>query len=154
MANEEFHNIRGVSFIDRESFNNAILLLTMIKSDYYYIVGFSRPKNTIKIAFDFETQYFTKVTEYIQIEFSELENRIKITSEIQNVNVNNAFDEYKQIVKSGSLMLINNKLIYTMFVDKDSVFPESIRDMNNTIKCAIKDIKEIISHYYNISIKE
>ena len=38
----------------RETFNNTILLLTMVKSEYYYIISFSRSKGQIEIGFDYE----------------------------------------------------------------------------------------------------
>lgn len=44
----------------RESFNNTILLLTMVKSEYYYIIGFSRAEGKIEIGIDFESELTAK----------------------------------------------------------------------------------------------
>lgn len=63
MHNDYYYNTKTTSFPDRETFNNTILLLTMIKSKYYYIVGFSRPNNVIEIAFDFESDLHGLITE-------------------------------------------------------------------------------------------
>ena len=49
MDSKILHNIKDTPFSERETFNNAILLLSMVKSEYYYIVGFSRPNNIIRI---------------------------------------------------------------------------------------------------------
>lgn len=51
---EEFYKV-DISSSKRESFNNTILLLTMVKSEYYYIIGFSRVKGQIEIGFDYKS---------------------------------------------------------------------------------------------------
>ena len=42
---EKFYKVE-TTVSKRESFNNTILLLTMIKSEYYYIIGFGQMTTT------------------------------------------------------------------------------------------------------------
>ena len=153
MNNNEFYNVKDVSFADRESFNNAILLLTMIKSEYYYIVGFSRPDNTIKLAFDYETAYFTNIAEVIEIHFTQSKEYIEFVSVIQNVELGYIDDEIRARCSYGNLSLLNNKVVYTMTAKKDAIFPESIRDLNKLIQIVIADIKSLLNYYFNESVK-
>ena len=50
MNNEVYYNTKTIPLAERETFNNTIILLTLVKSQYYYIVGVSRPSNIIEIA--------------------------------------------------------------------------------------------------------
>ena len=68
MNNKEFYKTDKPLTV-RESFNNTILLLSMVKSEYYYIIGFSRSEGIIEIGFDFESKLHGKNTEIIILDF-------------------------------------------------------------------------------------
>lgn len=153
MNKEEFHSIRGVSFADRESFNNAILLLSMIKSDYYYIVGFSRPEQSITIAFDFESNYIPKLTEYLSLNFAALKTSLVIKSKIANVVISKD-DSFFKTVCNERFSLCGDEVVYTNYCTKDTVFPKSIDQINTFIRESINEMKEFIVSYYNYKIKK
>ena len=154
MSQEEFHSVSEVSYVDRESFNNAILLLTMVKSDYYYIVGFSRPNQCITIAFDFETRCFPKITEYLSLKFSNAREYIFIESSISNVVLADKDSLFFDAIDSEKFAIADNKVTYKNFCKKDTVFPMSINQINVFIKESIEDIKCFLIAYYNFAIKQ
>ena len=144
----KFYNIKDVSFCDRESFNNAILLLTMIKSEYYYIVGFSRVKGIINIGFDFESEYHKTITESISLDFNSSDEDIIIRCEIQNFNGESfSIDSNKY---KGTFSVVNNKLYYLNTISKDDVFPLSIKDLNKHILSSKNDIIGFLKKQYEI----
>lgn len=134
----KFYDIKNLSFCDRETFNNAILLLTMIKSEYYYIVGFSRVKGIINIGFDFESEYHKTITESISLDFNSSDEEIIIRCEIQNfsgesISINS--NEY-----NGTFSVVNNKVYYLNTISKDDVFPLGIKELNKHILSSKNDI--------------
>ena len=142
----KFYNIKDVSFCDRESFNNAILLLTMIKSEYYYILGFSRVKGIINIAFDFESEYHKTITESISLDFNSSDEDIIIICEIQNfsdesISINS--NEY-----NGTFSVVNNKVYYLNTISKDDVFPLGIKELNKHILSSKNDIIGFLEEQY------
>lgn len=142
----KFYNIKDVSFCDRESFNNAILLLTMIKSEYYYILGFSRVKGIINIAFDFESEYHKTITESISLDFNSSDEDIIIRCEIQNfsgesISINS--NEY-----NGTFSVVNNKVYYLNTISKDDVFPLGIKELNKHILSSKNDIIGFLEEQY------
>lgn len=143
----KFYNIKDVSFCDRESFNNAILLLTMIKSEYYYIIGFSRVKGIINIAFDFESEYHKTITEIISLDFNSSDEEIIIRCEIQNFigeSISIYSNEY-----NGAFSVVNNKVFYLNTICKDDVFPLSIKDLNNNILICKNEIIKLLKENTN-----
>lgn len=140
----KFYNINNVSFCDRESFNNAILLLTMVKSEYYYIVGFSRAKGSINIGFDFESECHKIITEFISIEFNSSDEYIIIKSEIQNsIGESIEIDSAKYI---GSFFTVNNQIFYTRKIRKDDVFPLGIKELDKYILSSKNEIMDFLNN--------
>jgi len=152
MSQEEFHSVSEVSYIDRESFNNAILLLTMVKSDYYYIVGFSRPNQCITIAFDFETSCFPKITEFLSLSFSKAREFIFIESSISNIVLADKDSLFFDTIDSEKFAIADNKITYKNFCKKDTVFPMSINQINVFIKESIREIKDFLISYFNFRL--
>ena len=85
MDSKILHNMKDIPFNDRESFNNAILLLSMVKSEYYYIVGFSRPKNQIEIGFDFDDKTYGRLSETVTMDFSGNLNSIVLSIAVEKI---------------------------------------------------------------------
>lgn len=145
--NNKFYNIKDVSFCDRESFNNAILLLTMIKSEYYYIVGFSRVKGIINIAFDFESEYHKTITEGISLDFNNSDEEIIIKCEIQHFSGESILIDSNKY--DGTFSVVNNKVYYLNTISKDDVFPLSIKDLNNNILICKNEIIKFLKENTN-----
>ena len=82
---ENFYDLCNVPFVSRESFNNTILLLTLVKSNSYYITGFNRLKNIIEIAFDIESELHSSVTESVTIDFGSSCDNVLFNCELKNV---------------------------------------------------------------------
>lgn len=145
MDNNEFHNVKGVSFADRESFNNTIILLTMVKSKCYYIVGFSRESGYITIAFDYESDIHNTITEYLTIDFQS--NDIVLKSELMNIG-----DVTDDMASSKYIKVVNDKVLYEKHISKDNVFPIGTRQMHKEILSAKFEIYDYIEKYYNCLI--
>lgn len=144
---KQYYNLKNVSYIDRESFNNTILLLTMVKSDYYYIVGFSRLENRITIAFDFKSDYDCVLTEHIDINFSD-DNYIVLSSKLESANL---IDRKIDIspYENNHFRINNGTSSYLKKIQKDSVFPIGIQKMNEYILSAKNEIVLYINDCLN-----
>ena len=149
MTNEEvFYDIKSVPLSDRESFNNTILLLTMVKSKYYYIIGFSRPEETITIGFDFESKTEGVFTKELVVDFGKSDKEIILyctildTSEVES-------DKHLPVVydNNAHFCLDNGKLCYKRKMEKDKIFPSSVKVMNNVLLTARNEILTFLSQY-------
>lgn len=142
MDSKILHNIKDIPFNERETFNNAILLLSMVKSEYYYIVGFSRPNNQIEIGFDFEDKSYGKINETIIMDFSWSKGEIKATSQLVNL----IFEEEQTIPFSHDyyFVLKNNSISYERVFEKDEVIPLSMDKLNTIIMSIKKDIEKFV----------
>lgn len=136
----------------RESFNNTILLLTMVKSEYYYIIGFSRVKGIIEIGFDFESELHGKITETAILDFYGDDNYVEFICSLRNIDgenietimkgkINKAFS-----VKSGSV-------VFRAKMPSDSLIPTSIKMMNEYILQAKSEIFVFLEDYYKQCVK-
>lgn len=146
---DKFYNVNGIPFFDRESFNNAVLLLTMIKSEYYYIISFSREKGIINIGFDFKDKYYGSFSETMSIDFNSSDEEVIIKAEINNFSGEKLFLNTENYI--GEFSVINNKANYIYKIKKDKVFPLSKKEINQNILNCKNDILEFIneSEKYN-----
>lgn len=138
----------------RESFNNTILLLTMVKSEYYYIIGFSRAEGKIEIGIDFESELHGKITENIILDFYGFEDFIELSCNLTSIDKENI----KEIMngKTNILFLFdNNSVIYKVKIPSDKLILTSIDAMNSFILQAKSDIFAFLEGYYKkcISVK-
>lgn len=141
MLNEDvFYDTKAVPLSDRESFNNTILLLTMVKSKYYYIIGFSRPEETITIGFDFESQTEGIVTKELIVDFGKSESDIILSCQICDVSNLETNEEATATGKSNQFYLENGKLCYMRRISKDRIFPSSVKSMNKCLLLARQEI--------------
>lgn len=131
----------------RESFNNTILLLTMVKSEYYYIIGFSRAEGKIEIGIDFESELHGKITENIILDFYGFEDFIELSCNLTSIDKENI----KEIMngKTNILFLFdNNSVIYKVKIPSDKLILTSIDAMNSFILQAKSDIFAFLEGYY------
>lgn len=151
MKCETYYNTKNVPLADRETYNNTILLLSMVKSEYYYIIGFSRPANVIEIGFDFESDIHGKITESMLIDFSP-EEYVVLRSELCNIQSN---ERYDTIINFNSevnkIKQHDGKYHYELRIKKDKLIPASIEKMNEYILMAKSDIIEFLEKCYRIS---
>lgn len=153
MDNKEFYKTDKPLAV-RESFNNTILLLTMVKSEYYYIIGFSRTEGKIEIGFDFESDLHGKITEIAILDFYSVDNSIELSCNLKNIDGKNV----KEIMngKINKLFLFkNNSVIYKVKIPSDKLIPTSIQVMNKYILRVKSDIFAFLESYYKkcISVK-
>ena len=142
MDNKFLHNLKDTPYNERETFNNAILLLSMVKSQYYYIVGFSRPDNIIEIGFDFDSENYGRINETITMDFSGNTNKIEITTQLTNV----LFKEQEVIsVKHDDAFTIDNGYVnYKRLFEKDDIVPVSMEKLNLIILSVKNDLYKFI----------
>ena len=129
----------------RESFNNTILLLTMIKSEYYYIVGFSRPRGQIEIGFDYTSDIHGAITESVIVDFYSDENNVVLSGEIKNINIE---DFLESMPSTKHFYLEDGVLKYKMLAPRDQLIPISIEKMNTIVLKAKSDIFDYLEGYY------
>lgn len=143
MNKEILHNIRNIPFNERETFNNAILLLSMVKSEYYYIVGFSRPENKIEVGFELQDKLYGQISETVVMDFSSETNSIKMFSELKNVVFEGETDI--PFLHNDSFIMDNGAVYYDRLFDKDEVIPSSMDKINLIILSVKKEINEFIN---------
>ena len=148
---EKFYDV-DISVAKRESFNNTIILLTMIKSEYYYIISFSRPKGQIKIGFDYKSDMHDLITESITVDFYNDNDNIVITSEIKNINL----DDFKSnVIKlDGNFYFENEILKYRLLSRRDDLFPVGAEKMNAIILRAKAEIFAFLERYFQSCINK
>lgn len=147
---EEFHKV-DISVSKRESFNNTIILLTMVKSEYYYIIGFSRPEGQIEIGFDYESDIHNVITESIIVDFYTDNKNIVISSEIKNINPN---DFYDVVPFEDNFCFENQTLKYKLLSQRDELIPISMEKMNAIILRAKSEIFDFLERYYKYCISK
>lgn len=145
---EKFYNV-DISVSKRESFNNTILLLTMIKSEYYYIIGFSRLKGQIEIGFDYKSDIHKEITESIIVDFYSDDENVVLTSEIKNINPDDFNNSYSLV---ENFYFENDALKYKLISQKDRLLPVSIEIMNEIIMKAKSEIFDFLEKYYRSCI--
>ena len=144
MKSSSFYDLTAVSFSDRETFNNAILLLSMVKSEAYYIIGFSRPDKTIEIGVDYQDLLNTTITQAFTMDLNN-PCRIYFKSVFKDVDVERC---EKLINNSDSNFYIyENDFVYESFIERDEVIPISIENVDIAIKKVKKDIISFIEEY-------
>ena len=146
MNNEIYYNTKTIPLAERETFNNTIILLTLVKSQYYYIVGFSRPSNMIEIAFDFETELHSTISESIIVDFGSNDKYVLMHAVLKNVTA-------KDFVKTdgsfeGLFDCDGDKVIYDYKVKKDKLIPIGIDKMNGYILKAKSEIISFLEECY------
>ena len=143
MDSKVLHNIKDTPFNERETFNNAILLLSMVKSEYYYIVGFSRPDSKIEIGFDFEDKAYGQISEIVVMDFSSNSAKIIVTSHLKNM----VFEGENDIpfFYNDNFEVINGYIVYEKLFEKDDVIPVSMDKLNLIILSVKKELENFIN---------
>lgn len=139
MNSKVLHDMRGRPYQERETFNNAILLLSMVKSEYYYIIGFSRPDNMIEIGFDFEDKLHDPCTEVLTMEFSSVTDKIKVHGQLSNV----VFDGETAVPFdwNPAFSVKDGYVYYDACFDMDEIVPVSMEKLNVMILSVKKDLE-------------
>ncbi len=144
MMTEEFYIVdKPVSV--KETFDNTILLLTMIKSEYYYIISFSRAKGQIEIGFDFDSELHNKITETIMADFYSNENCVTLSCVLKNIDLSDL-----GLISSlgNNLKITDSSVIYKSEIPRDNIIPISIKSLNSYIMKARCDIISFLETYY------
>lgn len=147
MIETNYYDVKNIPFAERETFNNTIILLTMVRSKFYYIVGFSRPDNVIKIAFDFESDLHSRLCEYVFIDFSSDSEYILFNSELKNVTPREV-PTLEHPVSDGTFSCDGDTVKYELKVKKNSLIPESMVKMDKNIIKAKNEIVAFTEHCY------
>lgn len=144
-----FHDLSATPFVEREAFNSAILLLTMVRSEHYYITGFSRTDNYIQLAFDYESQLHSRITEQLRLELSRSPEYALLGCQIANLTPE-AFDEEiaAQCIKRGSVTLSQQGVYYEIRLEKDEVLPLGAAQINALILTARDEICRMLEGCY------
>lgn len=142
---KKFHGERAALNV-RESFNNTVLLMTMVKSEYYYIVSFSRPKNSIVFGFDYATDLHGKVTELVNIDFGK-QGKIFFTCKLGNVG------KMKKLLKEtadrhSGFECEEEFVFYKKSVEVDDLIPVGIKAMDEYITSVKNELCGFLEDYY------
>lgn len=139
MNNEVYYNTKTIPLAERETFNNTIILLTLVKSQYYYIVGFSRPSNIIEIAFDYESDLHSVITESITVDFGSDDEWVLMRAVLKNISAKDIVLT-NDIISEGVFDCDGDNVVYDFKVKKDKLIPMSIEKMNGYILKAKSEI--------------
>lgn len=149
MTKSDLIECQNITFEKRESFNNAIVLLSMVKGELYYICGFSRQNGTILVAFDYESSVHKTITEYFSISFYD-DKTIEFKSDLSNVDIKNY--GAKTI---NHFSVEDDSLIYKRTINKELPFPIGFNELHSEILKTKNQIVDYLEEYYkNILIKK
>ncbi|MGN1418324.1 MAG: hypothetical protein ACI4W6_03260 [Acutalibacteraceae bacterium] len=150
MKSSSFYDLNEVSYSDRETFNNTIVLLSMVKSEAYYIIGFSRLDKIIEIGFDFESSFHSIITEEIHIDLNH-SDCIHFRCVLRNLNYSK---KIKKLLDSASdsFFAVDNDIVYERSFARDRIVPISIDDIDLLIKRVKNEIIEFIELCYEKGI--
>ena len=154
MESNTFYDIKNVTVAERESFNNTILLLTMVKSKYYYIIGFSRPKQIIKIGLDYESKCHQHVSETLNIDFGSSVENVKMHAVIQNACIDEFYWNEELSLKIGRVYKKGKEIVYECNIPKDKVIPMGIEEMNRYILVVKEEIGFFLERSYMRSMRQ
>lgn len=147
LKDKYYYNIRSVPLTQRESFNNTIILLTLVKNKYYYIIGFSRVRHSIEVGFDFESELHGLLSESVTVDFSSDDEYILIDSELKNIS----FDDTVELTDQGYTGIFgynDGKVSYSYKIRKDRVLPLNTEDMNTHLLTVKKEIIDFVEEGY------
>lgn len=147
MNNEVYYNTKTIPLAERETFNNTIILLTLVKSQYYYIVGFSRPSNIIEIAFDYESDLHSVISESITVDFGAGDEWVLMRSVLKNISARDLVLT-SGITTEGIFACDGDNVVYDFKVMKDKLIPMSIEKMNEYILKAKSEIITFLESCY------
>lgn len=147
MNNEVYYNTKTIPLAERETFNNTIILLTLVKSQYYYIVGFSRPSNMIEIAFDYESDLHSVISESITVDFGSDDEWVLMRAVLKNISAKDLVST-NDFVSEGVFACDSDNVIYDFKVKKDKLIPMSIEIMNGYILKAKSEIIAFLESCY------
>lgn len=142
--NEEFYVVNEPVSV-KETFNNTILLLTMIKSEYYYIISFSRSKGQIEIGFDFESELHNRITETIVADFYCDDNSVLLSCSLSNIDLS---DSVTVKTIDNRFAVAGSRIFYETKIPCDGVVPISIKTLNEYIMKTRSDIISFLEAYY------
>lgn len=154
MNAERFYYLGSTALNIRESFNNTIILMTMVKSDYY-IIGFSRPKNQIVVGFDHVSPIECVVTEAVTLSF-EQSGEFVIRCELKNADAENEAVLLLCRDRHGfSITASENKksVVYSNTIMTDSLIPLSMDMIDEYILTAKKMVCDFLDDYCILSTK-
>jgi len=129
--------------------------MTMIKSRFYYITGFSRPENTIELSFDFASDLHQQITENCSLEFSRSPEFILLHCRLSNITP----AQYRQaaekaMVTNGQIICTDSAIEYELQLPKDSLIPASVSQLNSFIMLAKSEICDFTERCYEHFLSE
>jgi len=150
MKNSSFYDLTSVSFSDRETFSNTILLLSMVKSEAYYIIGFSRLDKKIEIGFDFTSSLNSIITETFTMDLND-PTHICFKAVLKNLNTK----QCRQITDdfNGDFYVCGDDIIYESCIERDEIIPISIEKVDNTIKNVKQEIIDFIEDCFKAGLQ-
>lgn len=151
MDSKVLHNLKGTPFAERETFNNAILLLSMVKSEFYYIVGFSRPDNIIEIGFDFEDEIYGTFSETVTLDFSSNSDGIRVSAQLKNIIFEDGVDTTE--LNADNFSIEDGYAFYERFFKKDDVIPMSMEKLNAIILTIKSDVEKYEKKCFSCFVK-
>lgn len=121
----------------------------MVKSEYYYIIGFSRVKGEIEIGFDYKSSIHNTITESVIVDFYSDDENVVLSGELKNINLDD-FTDSSQLAEN--FYFENNALKYRQISQRDELIPVSIEKMNGIIMRAKSEIFDFLEKYYKTYI--
>ena len=146
MANPAFYDLSKQSVAQRESFNNTILLLSMVKSDNYYIIGFSRPKQQIEIGFDLDRYWHEPITQTLLLDFSKPENGISVEGIVAALPIEYCSGE--NISASSAFRAHNGEIIYSRHYPMDALLPHTVSKLDRVLQASKAEILNFLTESY------
>lgn len=142
MANPAFYDLSGVSVAQRESFNNTILLLSMVKSENYYIIGFSRPRQQIEVGFDLDEGYNEPLTQKLLLDFAAPQEGLSVSGVLAALP--SAYCKRETITASTAFAAEGGQIVYHRHYPMDLLLPHTVSKMNRVLLATKAEISDFL----------
>ena len=147
MNKPEFHDTSSQSVAQRESFSNTIVLLSMVKSEHYYIIGFSRPQQTIEVAFDCQDVTTEVISQSLILDYSDWKSGLKVTAELKALP--EKFCNLQALSSSKSFILQDGIVRYNRTYPNDAVLPYTVSRLNRILLATKDEILDFLNICYS-----
>ena len=145
------YDMSSMSVTQREAFNNTIMLLSMVKSENYYIIGFSRPKQQIEIGYDLPSNNGLTVTQSLVVDFSDWDCGLTVSGTVAGLPA--ADFQENGPANTSAISCDGKNVFYQRTYPTDSLLPHSVSKMDRVLQASKNEILHFLSTQYSLLLQ-
>ena len=147
-----FYDVSSVSVVQREAFNNTIILLSMVKSESYYIIGFSRPLQRIEIGFDLARDGGQNIVQSLTIDFSDWTAGLTISGTIASLPAEQYNENFSG--NTPAFSCDGKDIFYQRTYPTDELLPHTAAKMDRVLQASKNEILHFLGAQYAALLRQ